>query len=114
SVSTDYDVRPALRGAQEGMDVFYSRRDVFALGLGMALVGTSDGCRGCPAAGRVGFRVQVETREDADLCAKLRQHPWERCQARWGNRGFHSGSHRPRFLHAYVLPLLEPSYLTAE
>src|SRR5262249_3071665 len=30
SVSAGYDVRPALRGAHEGMDVFYSRRDVFA------------------------------------------------------------------------------------
>jgi pimeloyl-ACP methyl ester carboxylesterase len=114
SVSADYDLRPALRGTRGGMEVFYSRRDVFALGLGMALVGACDGGRGCPAAGRVGFRTRVETPEDAILYDKLRQHPWQRWQARCGHRGFHSGAHRPGFLHTFVLPLLNsPSYLAA-
>jgi hypothetical protein len=88
------------------MDVFYSRRDVFSLGFGVAFVGTSDGCQGCQAAGRFGFRVQAETAEDEALYSKLRQHPWDRCQARAGNPGFHSGARRPRFLHNCVLPLL--------
>ncbi len=113
SVSSDFDLRPALRGTQ-GMDVFYSRRDVFSLGLGVALVGTTDGGRGCQAAGKVGFRAEAETSEDAALYAKLRQYPWNRCQARFGNRGFHSGGHRPRFLHAFVLPLLNSTQLAAE
>jgi pimeloyl-ACP methyl ester carboxylesterase len=108
SVSADYDLRPALRGTQDGIDVFYSRRDAFALGFGVRLVGTSDGCRGCRAAGRVGFRAQAESAEDAVLYAKLTQHPWERCQARLGNHGFHMGAVRPRFLHTCVLPLLNP------
>jgi len=109
SVSTDYDLRPALRGSRDGIDVFYSRRDVFSLGFGVAFIGTSDGGQGCQAAGRFGFRVQQESDEDAILYAKLRQYPWERCQARAGNHGLHSGTSRQRFLHAFVLPLLHPS-----
>jgi pimeloyl-ACP methyl ester carboxylesterase len=51
SVSTGFDLRPALRSTREGIDVFYSSRDVFSLGLCVAFVGTADGCRGCQAAG---------------------------------------------------------------
>jgi len=111
SVSSDYDLRPALRGTKDGMDVFYSRRDVFSLGFGIAFVGTSDGCQGCQVAGRFGFRAQAESPEDAALYSKLRQYPWDRCQARAGNPGFHSGARRPKFLHNYVLPLLTANSL---
>jgi hypothetical protein len=113
SVSTDYDLRPALRGTRDGIDVFYSRRDVFSLGFGVAFIGTSDGGQGCQAAGKVSFRYQAETPEDEVLYAKLRQHPWERCQAKFGNHGFHSGTHRQRFLATYVLPLLVPDQSAA-
>ncbi|HEV3079210.1 MAG TPA: alpha/beta fold hydrolase [Gemmataceae bacterium] len=113
SVSTDYDLRPALRGSRDGMDVFYSRRDVFSLGFAVRFVGTSDGGQGCQAAGRVGFQTQSETTEDDLLFAKLRQHPWDRCQARAGNPGFHSGARRARFLHSSILPLLDPDHLAA-
>jgi hypothetical protein len=105
AVSCGYDLRPALRVATDGIDVFYSRRDVFSLGFGVAFVGTSDGRRGY-AAGRVGFRAEAETPEDEVLYAKLRQYPWERSQRRAGNPGFHSGALRQRFLQAEVLPLL--------
>jgi pimeloyl-ACP methyl ester carboxylesterase len=107
SVSAEYDLRPALRSSSDGIDVFYSRRDVFSLGFGVAFVGTSDGSRGCQVAGRVGFQLQEESAEDTALYAKLRQYPWEHWQARDGNRGFHSGARRPKFLHTYVLPLLQ-------
>jgi pimeloyl-ACP methyl ester carboxylesterase len=111
SVSTDYDLRPALRGTIDGIDVFYSRRDVFSLGFGVAFIGTSDGGQGCQAAGRFGFHVQAESPEDEVLYAKLQQHPWERCQARAGNHGLHSGTSRQRFLHTFVLPLLDSSQI---
>jgi pimeloyl-ACP methyl ester carboxylesterase len=106
SVSTDYDLRPALRCPKDGIDVFYSHRDIFSLGFGVAFVGTSDGCKKCPVAGRFGFTAQAESPEEEALYAKLRQHPWDRCQARAGNPGFHSGARRPKFLHNCVLPLL--------
>jgi pimeloyl-ACP methyl ester carboxylesterase len=107
SVSTNFDIRPALRNSREGIDVFYSRRDAFSLGLCVALVGTADGCRTCQAAGRFGFQGQPETPDDAVLYCKLRQHPWARYVLWTGNLGGHSGTKHQRFLHAYVLPLLE-------
>src|SRR5262249_22767887 len=72
SVSADYDVRPALRCARHGVDVFCSERDVLFLGLGVSLVGTADR-HWSAAAGRVGFRPVVTTPEDAVLYTKLRQ-----------------------------------------
>jgi pimeloyl-ACP methyl ester carboxylesterase len=106
SVSSNYDLRPALRSARLGMDVYYSPRDVWQLGFGVALAGTADGCWGCAAAGRVGFQVHNECPGDDVLYAKLRQHPWDRSLAWTGNRGGHYGSYQPEFLQAFVLPLL--------
>jgi pimeloyl-ACP methyl ester carboxylesterase len=107
SVSSNFDLRPALRGTREGIDVFYSDRDVFSLGFCVALVGTADGRRDCPAAGRVGFQTPMETPGDAVLYAKLRQHAWEPCLLWTGNHGRHSGAKHQRFLQAYVLPLMD-------
>ena len=107
SISSEYDLRPALRCVRDGIDVFYSTRDTFQLGLAIALVGTADGCWGCAAAGRVGFQPQVQYPEDAALYDKLRQHPWNPCLAWTGNRGGHYGGYRPEFLKAFVLPLLD-------
>lgn len=105
SVSSDYDLRAALRSTREGVDVFTSRRDWFYLGLGTGLVGTADR-QWSAAAGRVGFHPIVAGPEDAALYGKLRQHPWEGCLAWTGNQGGHSGTFRPEYLRAYVLPLL--------
>jgi pimeloyl-ACP methyl ester carboxylesterase len=113
SVSADYDLRPALCCARRGIDVFTSERDLLFLGLGTSLVGTADR-RWSAAAGRVGFRPVAVTPEDFALYAKLRQHPWHSCVAWTGNPGTHYGCHFPRYLRAYVLPLLcpvEPSSL---
>src|SRR5262249_6740259 len=57
SVSAEYDLRPALSSARQGIDAFHSERDWVYLGLGTALVGTADRPWGS-AAGRVGFRVE--------------------------------------------------------
>jgi pimeloyl-ACP methyl ester carboxylesterase len=104
SVSADYDVRPALRCACGGVDVFYSQRDVAYLGLGTGIFGTTDR-RWTPAAGRVGFRVAATSAEDAALLARLRQHPWNASVVWTGNEGGHYGSHHVCYLRAYVLPL---------
>jgi len=107
SISTDHDLRPALSCVRESMDVFFSSRDMFQLGLGIALVGTADGCWGCTAAGRTGFQPQVTYPEDALLYAKLRQHPWNPYVEWTGHHGGHYGVYQPEFLKAYVLPLLD-------
>jgi pimeloyl-ACP methyl ester carboxylesterase len=108
SVSTNYDVKPALRACRGGMDVYYSERDTGFLGLGVALVGTADRLGG-PAAGRVGFRLRADTDADMRLYTRLRQHPWNPAVAWTGNGGGHYGSHQVSFLRAYVLPLLTPA-----
>ena len=104
SVSTAYDLRPALRTSFQGIDVFYSSGDWWYLGVWVGLIGTADRYW-CAAAGRVGFQPNLTT-PDALLFAKLYQHPWEPDSAWSGNRGGHYGSHEPDHLRAYILPLL--------
>src|SRR5262249_33750158 len=55
SVSAEYDLCPALRCTRLGIDVFHSRRDLLALGIGAGILGTADR-RWTAAAGRGGFR----------------------------------------------------------
>jgi hypothetical protein len=105
SVSMGYDLRPALRTARDGMDVFFSRCDTL-LELAVGLVGTADRYAG-PAAGEVGFRPTVCCIPDAALYGKLRQHAWTPCVAWTGNTGGHYGSYEPGFLRAYVIPLFQ-------
>jgi pimeloyl-ACP methyl ester carboxylesterase len=107
SVSALHDLRPALRSARRGVDVFYSPRDVGYLGTVVGVVGTSDGLPG-PAAGRVGFRVAAAAPEDAALVGRLRQHPWDPAVGWTGHRGGHFDCFQPAYLRTYVLPLLLP------
>jgi pimeloyl-ACP methyl ester carboxylesterase len=106
SISADYDIRPALRNARDGMDVFYSGRDLGYLGVGILIFGTADRKWAAPAAGRVGFRPCVACPGDEALYAKLRQHAWDPGVAWTGNQGGHYGSYRREFMAAYILPLL--------
>jgi len=105
SVSTGRDLRPALAASREGIDHFYSKRDRWVLGLGMRIVGTTEGGR--LAAGRVGFRPILCDSTDAALYARLRQYPWDRSVAWTGNRGRHFGNMEHQFLCTYVLPMLD-------
>jgi pimeloyl-ACP methyl ester carboxylesterase len=106
AVSSQYDLRPALCTARCGIDVFSSERDWAVLGLGVGVVGTTDR-HWSAAAGRVGFKPVGQSPDDAALYAKLREHPWDPCVAWTGNTGGHFGTYlQPRYLHAYVLPLL--------
>jgi pimeloyl-ACP methyl ester carboxylesterase len=105
SVCATYDLRPALRVACEGIDVFHSERDRWVLGLGVRIVGTAEGdCR--VAAGRYGFTPLVNGPADAGLYCRLRQYPWDPMVQWSGNTGGHFGNHETEFLRAYVLPLL--------
>ncbi len=105
SVCTGHDLRPALTAACVGIDLFYSYKDRWVLGLGMRAFGTTEGdCR--VAAGRVGFQAIVGNPTDAALYAKLRQHPWDPSLSWTGHDGGHFGNLEPSFLRTYVLPLL--------
>jgi pimeloyl-ACP methyl ester carboxylesterase len=106
SVCVTYDLRPALRAARCGLDVFFSNRDRVILGLGMGILGTS--ARGCrTAAGQYGFTPVIACPGDAALYGKLRQYPWDPSIQWSGNNGGHYGSIQVGFLRAYVLPLLD-------
>jgi hypothetical protein len=107
AVSATYDLRPSLTAVSCSVEVFYSRRDWAALGIGIFLAGTSDRLW-TAAAGRIGFRPNLWCPQDQALYAKLHQHPWEPCVAWSGNAGGHYGAYQPTFLRAYVLPLLRP------
>jgi pimeloyl-ACP methyl ester carboxylesterase len=107
SVSADYDLRAALRSARDGIDVFFSSRDVFYLGLGAAIIGTPDRRWSSPAAGRIGFRQKAECSEDAALYQKLRQHDWQASVEWTGNHGGHYDGFKPAYLRSYVLPLFQ-------
>lgn len=105
SVCAAYDLRPALRAARQGIDVFHSSQDRVILGLAMQIVGTADR-RSRTAAGQDGFTPVIACPADAVLYGKLRQHPWDPAVDWTGNNGGHYGSNRAAFLRAYVLPLL--------
>jgi pimeloyl-ACP methyl ester carboxylesterase len=107
SVPASYDLRPALRCAREGVDVFSSPADNWYLKVGMLLANIMrPGQR--LAAGCSGFRPVLECPDDGLLYAKLTQYPWEPCLAWTGHHGGHFGCYQQTFLRVFVLPLLTP------
>jgi hypothetical protein len=102
SVSVGYDVRPTIRAAREGLDVFCSKKDWVALGFVTRVVGTTDRF-GAAAAGRNGFRAAGVDADDVPL---LRQHFWTAEVAWSGHTGGHHGMYSPTFLHHYLFPLV--------
>src|SRR5262249_21829924 len=105
SVCVSYDLRPPLRSARAGIDVFHSSEDIAILSLGMHIIGTAEGgCRS--AAGVRGFSRVIACASDAALYWELHQHAWSAAVAWSGHDGGHYGSNQPGFLRAYVLPLL--------
>jgi pimeloyl-ACP methyl ester carboxylesterase len=105
AVAADYDLRPAVRAARCGMDVFYSELDLGFLGVATGIFGNTDRTW-TAAAGRVGFRPVVCDPADAQLYQRLRQHPWHPCMSWTGNRGGHFGGYRSCYLQRFVLPVL--------
>ncbi|MFL5240869.1 MAG: alpha/beta fold hydrolase [Gemmataceae bacterium] len=103
SVSAHYDLRPALACCP--IDVFYSTEDWFFLGVGVALLGTTDRDQ-LPAAGRTGFLTTVTSPQDKARYARLHQHPWIADDEHTGHRGGHFGGTQSAFLRTQVIPLL--------
>ena len=107
SVSSTYDLRPALSRSRLGIDAFISKSDWWILGVNMRLFGTTDG-RWTTTSGRVGFQPVGREPRDVALYTGLHQHAWDPTQASTGHQGGHYGSFEDGYLRAYVLPLLTP------
>lgn len=107
AVSCRYDLRPSLASARRGIDVFSSERDWFYLGLGVRMLGTTDG-KSDQAAGRVGFIVPQPIETDTVCYRKLRQHPWDASVSWTGHDGGHTGAYQQVFLRTQIMPLLWP------
>jgi pimeloyl-ACP methyl ester carboxylesterase len=107
SVSTGYDLRPALAAVDRGLYVYYSKHDYWYLGFVTGVLGTADR-RWTSASGRYGFQVPPEG-ADASLYSKLYQRSWQPGDMQLGNLGGHYGSYQPEFLRAYIVPLLQPA-----
>jgi pimeloyl-ACP methyl ester carboxylesterase len=105
SVSTSYDIRPALRSVKGSMEVHYSSQDWVYLGLCVNLVGCADRCF-ASASGRVGFELRIDCPEDAALLPRLVQYPWQPADRQLGNNGGHYGAYQPDYLKARILPVL--------
>jgi pimeloyl-ACP methyl ester carboxylesterase len=105
SVHARYDLRPALRCAREGVDVYYSCKDTFCLGLAVKF-GQLLGGNCCPAAGLTGFEWESTCPEDAALLARLRQYPWQPSLRCCKHNGGHYGVYQQAFLRNFILPLL--------
>jgi pimeloyl-ACP methyl ester carboxylesterase len=105
AVSSEYDLRPALRGIRGSVEVHFSSHDWLHLGLCTTLMGCADRLH-CGASGRKGFVLRIESPEDADLLERLHQHCWEPDDRRLGNNGGHYGAYQPEYLKARVLPIL--------
>ena len=101
AVSATYDLRPALRSARAGIDVFFSRKDLISLSLNV--IGTTDGRHA--SAGINGFDV-IPEEADRPLYAKLRQFSWNSSMSRSGNYGGHFGFTRLGFFETSIVPLL--------
>jgi pimeloyl-ACP methyl ester carboxylesterase len=101
SVSCTYDLRPALIAACEGVDAFYSHRDMVS--LSMSVAPTADLRWFVGAAGYSGFRAGGCS-DDMALYANLRQYP--NCY------GGHFHCNQSAFLRDHVIPLLQPPVAT--
>ena len=105
AVSYRYDLRPALRCSRDGIDVFYSRKDLVSYSL--ALVGTADGSHQLPG-GCTRFSLEwCVAEEDRELYAKkLRQRSWDVGMFKSGCVGGHFSWLHSRVLYDQVVPLL--------
>ncbi|MEQ9409357.1 MAG: hypothetical protein RIK87_16595 [Fuerstiella sp.] len=99
ALSPGYDLRPALRGTQNGIDSFHSPLDVPVLVALTTVVGTVDG-QHLPAAGAIGF---VGARHDSP---QLRQHMYNPKMLMQGHYGGHFGWTASRFVAQNVIPII--------
>lgn len=109
SLSAHYDLSRALESVRGRFVVFTSPRDT-VLSLLVPLAGTADReyCGAC-AAGLKGFHVPPGKAGDPRAIAaynRVEQVDWREEFASAGNNGGHTDTVKPRFVSAYVAPIL--------
>lgn len=102
AVSADYDLRPALRAARQGIVSYHSKLDQLLLNLGTSRFGTIDRYY-TQSAGLYGFAVpEGASAEDRALYDRLVQIPWQPAMVLSGYAGGHLGNSSPSFLRTYI------------
>jgi pimeloyl-ACP methyl ester carboxylesterase len=104
SVSTCFDLRPALRASCKGVDCYYSFDDN-VVSVGTWKFGTADRLF-VKSAGEIGFTRLPPNAPDAGLYQKVHHFPWVPEMAWTGNRGGHYGPTSEGFLEFFVLPVM--------
>jgi pimeloyl-ACP methyl ester carboxylesterase len=106
AVSSNFDLRPALRATRNEVVSFYSRYDWLVLGVGTTEFGTADRVHG-KSAGLFGFVKPTDMNaQDAALYSRLVQVPWSIDMMSGLNLGGHQGTSMPGFLKREVSPWL--------
>ncbi|MGE3807976.1 MAG: hypothetical protein AB7K24_25220 [Gemmataceae bacterium] len=105
SVSSQYDLRGALRGCTDGIDVFCSEHDNY-LRYGLFVLGAGDRRHFCSISGRHGFKPVIKSPDDEKLYSKLHHHRWSESVAWTGHEGGHYGAYATPYMRTYILTLL--------
>jgi pimeloyl-ACP methyl ester carboxylesterase len=107
AVSPGYDLSQALQHAERGIWNFRSLLDVFFVGLGTCLFGTSDG-RHTPSAGMIGFRPPADLSLEGREFYDRKLHDVRFCPSMIGsfNLGGHFGPVNRVFVAERIAPLL--------
>jgi pimeloyl-ACP methyl ester carboxylesterase len=104
SCHDDFDLRPALKAACDGIDVHCSTGDQCYLGKVLGFFQRFFGKPG-NAAGIAGFNPVSDNPEDKILYTRLHNFPWNPdLQATTGNDGGHFGGYQEGYLRQFVLP----------
>lgn len=104
SLSSDYDMRKALKHISGGVYVYYSHSDMVLQGP-VRTLGTIDGKIDCDAAGLVGLRPRVRGGEEG----KIHNIPWSPRYERYGWTGAHTDATSEPFVRAILAQhILEP------
>lgn len=105
SLSSEYNLCPALERTTQGIVNFYSTHDTILLALGTGAVGTMDG-RYSSAAGRVGFETP-EILGDSWAYEGLHNVAWTPRMQKLNHIGGHSGYSGYTFVEAVVAELVK-------
>jgi pimeloyl-ACP methyl ester carboxylesterase len=107
SLSSGYDLSPALKHVRHCITNFSSLADVGILGAGVAVTGTVDRGHSAPA-GIAGFKLPKDalpaTRQLYQ--AKLVEVPWNPAYVIYGDLGGHLGATTPAFAQHMIAPVI--------